>query len=104
MANKSVLIFGATGYIGASFLSRLAEKYLHSPATPYTVTASTRSLEKARKLKGLLPNVKTTEITLDDGAELEKEVEKYDMVIQLVSNRRSHERAFQHIVLTTCPG
>jgi len=86
MASKSVLIFGATGYIGASFLSRFAEKYLHSPATLYTVTASTRSPGKARRLKELLPNVKTTDITLDDGAELGKEVEKYDIVIQLVSN------------------
>lgn len=89
MASTSVLLFGATGYIGAAFLSRFSNKYLMSPSPRYKLTASTRSPEKARRLRDLLGNIETTDVTLDDGVKLEWEVEKHDIIIQLVSLRTS---------------
>ncbi|KAF7922853.1 uncharacterized protein EAE97_011017 [Botrytis byssoidea] len=84
MASTSVLLFGATGYIGAAFLSRFSNKYLKSPSPRYKLTASTLSPEKARRLRDLLENIETTDVTLDDGVKLEREVEKHDIIIQLV--------------------
>ncbi|KAH7403123.1 hypothetical protein BKA64DRAFT_743766 [Cadophora sp. MPI-SDFR-AT-0126] len=80
---KSVLLFGATGYIGAAFLSRFNNVHLVGASPQYKVTASIRSPEKARRLKDLLPNVETTGIALGDGIKLEHEVEKCDIIVQL---------------------
>ncbi|THV48896.1 hypothetical protein BGAL_0222g00160 [Botrytis galanthina] len=89
MASTSVLLFGATGYIGAAFLSRFSNKYLMSPSPRYKLTASTRSPEKARRLRDLLGNIETTDVTLNDGVKLEREVEKHDIIIQLIHSADS---------------
>ncbi|TGO62321.1 hypothetical protein BOTNAR_0115g00260 [Botryotinia narcissicola] len=83
MASTPVLLFGATGYIGAAFLSRFSDKYLTSPSPRYKLTASIRSPEKARRLRDLLGNIETTDVKLDDGVKLEREVEKHNIIIQL---------------------
>ncbi|TGO17513.1 hypothetical protein BTUL_0017g00940 [Botrytis tulipae] len=83
MASTSVLLFGATGYIGAAFLSRFSNKYLMSPSPRYKLTASIRSPEKARRLRDLLGNIETTDVTFNDGVKLEREVEKHVIIIQL---------------------
>ncbi|KAF7890299.1 hypothetical protein EAF00_008614 [Botryotinia globosa] len=83
MASTSVLLFGATGYIEAAFLSRFSNKYLISPLPRYKLTASIRSPNEARRLRDLLGNIEMTDVTLNDCVKLEREVEKHDIIIQL---------------------
>lgn len=75
-----LLLLGATGYIAGVLLSQWhVNGFDHMP---FEVTASGRSdarLEKITKLLGI-PSVK---LSFDDTANLEEEVQKYDIVVQL---------------------
>lgn len=75
-----VLLLGATGYIAGVLLSQWYRTGFSN--LPFKVTASSRSqarLDRTAKLLG----ISTVTLSFDDTAGLEKEVQKYHIVVQL---------------------
>ncbi|KAH6991534.1 hypothetical protein BKA56DRAFT_574532 [Ilyonectria sp. MPI-CAGE-AT-0026] len=83
MPPKSVLLFGASGYIGGALLSQLHAKYGSTLAEHYRITLATRSIEKGEKIKAILPGSQTIKLSLQDHAEIEREAQKHEIDCQI---------------------
>lgn len=82
MAPKSLLLFGATGYIGGAFLSHLLNKFGPTLAEHFQITLASRSFEKAERIRDLVPGSSVIALSLQDPSAIERESQKYDIVVQ----------------------
>lgn len=92
MAPKSVLLFGATGYIGGAFLSHLHAKFGSKLDEHFRITLASRKTEKARKIQTLLPGTTAIELSLQDLVGLEEQSQKHEIVIQIVCNTATRQK------------
>lgn len=92
MAPKSVLLFGATGYIGGAFLSNLHAKLGSKLGESFRITLASRGTEKARKIQALIPGSTAIELSLQDLVGLEEQSQKHDIIIQMVCIRARRQK------------
>ncbi|KAM5359703.1 hypothetical protein ACJZ2D_014272 [Fusarium nematophilum] len=78
----SLLLFGATGYIGGTFLSHLLNKFGSTLVEHYHITFASRSLEKAERIRDLIPGSSVIALSLQDLSGIETESQKYDIIVQ----------------------
>ncbi|KAH8656814.1 hypothetical protein BGZ61DRAFT_540781 [Ilyonectria robusta] len=83
MAPKSVLLFGATGYIGGAFLSNLHARFGSKLGESFCITLASRRTEKARKIQALIPGSTAIELSLQDLVGLEEQSQKHDIIVQI---------------------
>lgn len=92
MAPGSVLLFGATGYIGVAFLSNLHARFGSKLDESFRITLASRRTEKARKIQALIPGSTAIELSLQDLVGLEEQSQKHDIIVQIVCIRTRRQK------------
>ena len=78
--HRQLLLIGATGYIAGVLLSHWHK--IGFGTLPFQVTAAARSETRLASVAQLL-GIETVTLSFDDTSRLGKEVQKYDIVVQL---------------------